>query len=251
MSKTRSKAAAVFGAMLVCVCALKAQTGDNADLRKQIEELRTEVQTLRAEVDQLKSTLHDLTTPRNPPYDISGAQLTGDPKAKVVLVEFSDYQCPFCMDYYTNTYHKLMAEYVKTGKLRYAVRDFPSESVHPNALQAAEAARCAAEQGKFWEMHDNLFNNQKSLGTDGIRQSAAASGLNMNAFQACYASAKYESAVKKDEQETEKLGVKGTPAFLLGTPDPANPGKIKVARALVGSQPFSTFQQSIDSLLAK
>lgn len=175
----------------------------------------------------------------------------GNEKAKLVLVEFSDYQCPYCMDYFSHTYSQVVADYVKTGKMRYVARDFPGESIHPNALQAAEAARCATEQGKFWVMHDNLFANQKTLGSTGISDSAMASGLDMAKFQACLDSSKYLDAIRKDEDETLKLGVKGTPAFFLGTPDPANPSKIKLSKALIGSQPLSTFQQTIDSLLGK
>lgn len=223
----------------------------DTELRKEVDGLKAEVKSLRADLEQIKQTLRDLTEPRAPVFDITGAPAMGDEKAKLVLIEFSDYQCPYCMDYFTNTYQRLLANYVKTGKVKYVARDFPGESIHPNALQAAEAARCATEQGKFWLMHDSLFRNQKELGSTGIAKSAADAGLDINKFNSCYASNKYLDPVRKDEDETVKLGVKGTPAFFLGTPDPANPSKIKLAKALIGSQPWSAFQQTIDGLLAK
>jgi protein-disulfide isomerase len=217
---------------------------------KQIEELRSEVKALRAELDQVKATLHDITTRQNPIFDVAGAPSMGDAKAPVVFIEFSDFQCPFCMDYFSTNYRKIIDEYVKTGKIRYIVRDFPGENIHPNALKAAEAARCAADQGKFWEMHDNLFTNQRNLATTGITDSAKAAGLNMAAFQTCFDSGKYTAAIKKDENDTSQL-VKGTPAFFVGIPDPANPSKIKLMNALVGSQPLQNFQKMIDALLPK
>jgi protein-disulfide isomerase len=244
---------ALFG--FVCLVAglpaARAQSQSDAELRKEIESLKGEVRALRTDLDQVKATLHDLTTPRNPLSDISGAPSMGDAKARVVIIEFSDYQCPYCVDYFTNTYRRVIADYVKTGKVRYVVRDFPGESIHPNALQAAQAARCAADQGKFWEMHDNLFTNQKNLGSTGITDSATAAGLDAATFRACFDSNKYVEGIRKDENEALQLGAKGTPAFFLGTSDPANPSKVKLSKALIGSQPMSTFQQTIDSLLAQ
>lgn len=228
-----------------------SQNSSDEALRKEVEDLRGEVKALRSELDQIKATLRDLTTPRNLVFDIGGAPYIGEANAKVVLIEFSDYQCPYCVDYFTNTYRHIIADYVKTGKVRYVARDFPGESIHPNALKAAEAARCATDQGKFWEMHDELFTNQKSLGSSGISDSARAAGLDMAEFQACFDSGKYTARVRKDEDETVKIGIKGTPAFLLGTPDPANPSKIKLNKMLIGSQPLSAFQQTIENLLPK
>lgn len=228
-----------------------APTPREAALQKEVDELKGEVKALRSDLDQLKQTVHDLTGPRTITFDIDGAPSMGDEKAKVVLIEFSDYQCPYCMDYFSHTYNQVVADYVKTGKLKYVVRDFPGESIHPNALQAAEATRCATEQGKFWAMHDNLFSNQKTLASTGIFDSAMATGLDMAKFHACYDHSKYLDAIRKDEDETRAMGVKGTPAFFLGTPDPANPSKIKLTKAIIGSQPLSAFQQTIDGLLGK
>jgi protein-disulfide isomerase len=244
-------------ALLAAACLMTApspgwtQSQSDAALKTEVESLKGEVKSLRSELDEVKKTLHDLTTRPEPVFDATGSQAMGNANAKLVMIEFSDYQCPYCMDYFTNSYRKIIDEYVKTGKLRYVVRDFPGESIHPYALKAAEGARCAAEQGKFWEMHDGLFNNQRNLGTTGISDSAQSSGLNLTQFQACLDSGKHTAGIKKDEDDTVKLGVKGTPAFFIGTPDPANPLKIKLAKIMIGSQPLTAFQQVIDGLLAK
>jgi len=236
---------------LTMVAQVRRQSTANAPLEKQVADLKSEVTALRTEVDQLKAALRDLTTRQNPVLDVSGAPSMGDPKASLVLIEFSDYQCPFCMDYFSSTYRKVIAEYVNTGKLRYVVRDFPGESIHPNALKAAEAARCATEQGKFWEMHDNLFTNQRNLATTGITDSAKASGLNLVTFQTCLDSGKQAAGIRKDENEAVQLGAKGTPAFFFGAPDPSNPSRVKLLNGMVGAQPLSAFEKMIDGLTAK
>lgn len=241
----------VIGCIAVVPNAQPQSTGGDAQLRKEVETLRNDVTSLRSEVDQLKATLRDLTSRQNPIFDISAAPSMGNPKANVVLIEFSDYQCPFCMEYFSNTYRKVIDEFVKTGKIRYVIRDFPGESIHPNALKAAEAVRCATEQGKFWEMHDGLFTNQRNLATTGITDSAKAAGLNLAAFQTCFESGKHTAGIRKDEEETVQLGVKGTPAFFLGTPDPANPAKVKLVNALIGAQPLENFEKVINGLLTK
>jgi protein-disulfide isomerase len=243
---------AVGTGWLALVAAAEPQSSSaDTELRKEVEALRSEVKSLRSELDQVKATLHGLTVRQNPIFDLSGAPSIGDLKASVVLIEFSDYQCPYCMDYFSNTYRKIIDEYVKSGKVRYVVRDFPGESAHPNALKAAEAARCAKEQGKFWEMHDSLFTNQRNLPTTGITDSARTAGLDLAAFQTCLDSGKHTAGVRKDEEETVQLGVKGTPAFFFGTPDPANPSRVKLVTALIGGQPLQAFQKVIDSLLVK
>jgi protein-disulfide isomerase len=95
---------------------------------------------------------------------VDGAPSMGNGDAKVTLIEFSDYQCSFCGRHFSQTLPRLMTEYVKTGKVKYVLRDFPLEPIHPLAFKAAEAARCASDQGKYWEMHDRLFSNQQALG---------------------------------------------------------------------------------------
>src|SRR5580698_8396869 len=190
----------LFRMRLVAVCLVAGQIAlpqTPAALEKEIDSLRAEVKSLHTEVDQLNATVRDLTSRATPTVDISSAPVMGDPSAKVIVIEYSDFQCPFCMEYFTNNYHKVIDQFVKTGKVKYVARDFPGEKIHPDALKSAEAARCANEQGKYWEMHDALFNNQKLLGSTGITDSAKSAGLNMAPFQTCFSSGKYTAAIRK------------------------------------------------------
>jgi protein-disulfide isomerase len=130
------------------------------------------------------------------------------------------------------------------------VRDYPLESIHPQAFKAAEAAHCANEQGKYWEMHDRLFANQKALGIKDLPQHAQALGLDEAKFQQCLDSGKYAARIRKDLTDGQRAGITGTPGFFLGVTDP-NGTEIKAVRVIKGAQPFAAFQAAIDSLLAE
>lgn len=140
-------------------------------------------------------------------------------------------------------------EYIKTGKLKYVFRDFPLEAIHKDAFKAAEAAHCAGEQGKFWEMYARLFANQRALGPIELPQYAQPLGLDVPKFQQCLESGKYASRIRKDLEDGQKAGITGTPAFLLGVTVPNDP-MVKVIRVLKGAQPYTSFRDAIDSLLS-
>jgi len=111
---------------------------------------------------------------------------------------------------------RIDAEYIKTGKLKYIVRDFPLESIHPRAFKAAEAAHCAGEQGKYWEMHDRLSANQRQLAPGDLTSHAQAVGPDAAAFQGCLDSGKYSAHIRTDMLAGQRAGVRGTPTFFLG-----------------------------------
>ena len=163
----------------------------------------------------------------------------GDEKAAITLIEFSDYQCPFCGRFYQQTLPQIKENYVKTGKVKFVFKDFPLESIHPFAMPAAIAARCAGDQDKFWEYHDKIFENQASLSDANLKQWAKDLKLDTAKFNDCLDKQKYLDAVRKDQQEGSAAGVTGTPAFLIE-------GKL-----ISGAQPYSVFQQAIDAALAK
>src|SRR6266536_816043 len=144
---------------------------------------------------------------------------------------------------------KLEAEYIKTGKLKYAVRDLPLESIHPNAFKAAEATHCAADQGKYWELHERLFGNQKTLNRPDLSTHAQAVGLEVAAFDQCVDSGKYAARVRKDVTETQRIGISGTPTFVVGLTD-ANSAKLKGVRVIRGAQPFESIKATIEDLLS-
>ncbi len=139
-------------------------------------------------------------------------------------------------------------EYIKTGKVKYVARDFPL-GFHKNAFKAAEAANCAGDQEKFWEMYSLLFNNQQALELKNLQQYGQDLGLDMPKFQQCLDSGKYASKIRKDLDDAQKAGITGAPTFLLGLTAPNDP-KVKVLQKLVGAQPYTSFKEAIDSLLS-
>ncbi len=170
--------------------------------------------------------------------------MLGNPKAKITLVEFSDFQCPFCRSFWGGAFQQIKTEYIDTGKVRFVYRDFPL-SFHPGAAPAAEAAQCANDQGKFWEMHDKMFEEQAKQGTGTIQFSendvrkwaSQVSGLDMNKWNECFNSNKYQAEVEKDLKDGSAYGVSGTPTVFVN------------GKAIVGAQPFSAFKAEIDKLL--
>ena len=140
-------------------------------------------------------------------------------------------------------------DYIKTGKVKYVARDFPIESIHPQAFKAHEAANCAGEQEKYWEMHNRLFTNQRALRLKSLSGYAEAIGLDLPTFEKCLSSGKHEAEIRADMEDGVKAGVRGTPTFLLGLTEP-NSSTVKATQLIRGAQPYSRFKQAIDKLLA-
>ncbi len=186
--------------------------------------------------------------PQNVVLNIDKAPFKGDKNAKLTLIEFSDYQCPFCGRHVTQTIPQLEADYIKTGKVKYVFYDFPLE-FHKNAFKAAEAASCAGEQGKFWEMHDVLFTNQKALEESDLTNYAKELKLNMTKFEKCLDSGKYANEIKKDIETGQKAGVTGTPSFFLGLTNPKD-SNVKAVKVIKGAQPYNNFKDAIDTTLS-
>lgn len=175
----------------------------------------------------------------------------GDKNAPVTVIEFSDFQCPYCRKSYRDVLPQLKDNYVTTNKVRFVYRDFPLTQLHPGALPAAEAGECADEQGKFWEMHDKIFDeqNKKGQGTvafssDDLKAWASEIGLDTSKFNLCLDSEKYKSEVQKDQADGEKAGVQGTPTFFVGN---AKDGYVVIA----GAYPYSDFKQVVDQELQR
>ncbi|GBC77945.1 Disulfide bond formation protein D [bacterium HR08] len=179
--------------------------------------------------------------------EIADAPSRGAKEAPVVLVEFSDYQCPFCARHVRETMPEIEREYVRTRKVRYVFRDFPLEAIHPHAFRAAEAARCAGEQGRFWEMHDRLFAHQNALTSKDLLAHAEALGLNLRRFRRCLEERRFAERIRRDLSEGQRAGVRGTPSFFLGVPESG--GKVRVLRVLRGAQPYEAFRQAVEELL--
>ena len=164
----------------------------------------------------------------------------GDPSigpedAPVTIVEFSDYQCPYCASWYQQTFDRLIANY--PGQIRFVYRDLPLP-MHPEAIPAAEAANCAGEQGAYWKFHDALFSGQYDLGRAAYEQYAADLGLEPAAFTACLDDHRTQDEVRADAADATRLGLTGTPSFVIN------------GRILIGALPFEDFKAIIDEELA-
>ncbi|MGA8185360.1 MAG: thioredoxin domain-containing protein [Terriglobia bacterium] len=236
------------------VCLAQSSNSNSDDIKmliKEIQEMKATQEAMQKDITAIKERL--IPQPP-PPFEGADISIQGDPvmgskDARVTLVEFTDYQCPFCGRAFRQTYPPVVAEYVKTGKLRYVIHNYPLTQLHANAFRAAEAARCAQDQGKFWEMHDRLFGNQKSLDEKGLEASARALGLDTQQFQQCLTSGKYKKEVQDEVEAGKKLGVTGTPTFFLG-PTGNDPDQIKAIKKIDGAFPYTAFKKAIDDILS-
>jgi protein-disulfide isomerase len=174
-----------------------------------------------------------------------GRHIKGDPNAKVVILEFSDFECQFCRKYARGQYSVVMRDLVETGKAAYAFRHLPLDVIHPRALVAGVAAECAGEQGRFWEMHDALFGG--ALSDAAIGKHAEDLGLDRHAFTACLARDSRQG-IQADLDDARRLGVAGTPTFLVGVSRPA--GRMKVTQVLHGAQGLSAITAAVDAAAA-
>jgi protein-disulfide isomerase len=170
----------------------------------------------------------------------------GDIDAPITIIEFSDFQCPFCARFHVQTLPTIMDEYVNKGTVKIVFRDFPIQSIHPNALPASVAAECANEQGKFKEMHDILFEKQNEWNNQEMNktmllfnQYASEMQLEQEKFDSCLRNGKYIEEIKKDLDDGRSYGVSGTPGFFIGNDQI---GFIE----LKGAQPFESFKKVID-----
>jgi len=171
----------------------------------------------------------------------------GSQDAPVTIVEFSDFECPYCEKFYTETLPQIEKDYIDTGKVKLVFRDYPlnpdcnpsmTSQLHPDACKAAEAAECAKDQGKFWEYHNKLFENQQSLSIVDLKSYAVDIKLDTKEFNSCLDSGDKAEEVSKDAVEGSTYGVSGTPWFSIN------------GQVLSGAYPFSAFKEIIDAQLA-
>lgn len=179
--------------------------------------------------------------------NVSSLFAEGASDAKVAMIEFTDFECENCGEYARSIYPRIFTDYIETGKIRYFHWDFPSPQ-HPHSLIAARAAHCAGEQGRFWQMHDNLFSFQYSLTSKEIANRAVGLGLDDKLFRQCLFSDKYANDIVNSLTKARELGVVGTPTFYIGRLDSTG-SVVKVEKAILGSKQYDDFKTSIDSIL--
>jgi protein-disulfide isomerase len=174
---------------------------------------------------------------------IADTRIKGNSSASVVLVEFSDFECPFCEKYSQEVFELIDRDFVATGRLRYAFRHFPLENAHPNAIAAAEAAECASRQGRFWEMRRLLFAKRKDLAQRFWRTDAVSIGLDATMFAGCLDGSAV-ARVRADMAEGRRLGLNSTPSFVIGVAQ--SDGSVLIATKIRGAQPYEIFKKAIE-----
>jgi protein-disulfide isomerase len=215
------------------------------DLKEAREQLREFLRVKKTEIQKtlylksLRSNSRIETYLKAPPLfraevPITGAPSKGPEYAPVTIVKFEDFQCPFCKQFQP-TVTELLSRY--NGKIRLVHKDLPLDSIHPQARQAAEAARCADDQGKFWSYHDILYANYPNVSEENLKNLAKEVGLDANGFDRCLGSGKFKAAVQRDLIDGTKLGVTGTPTFFIN------------GREISGNQPLEIFGAIIDEEL--
>jgi len=213
----------------------------------------SEVDGLRSELALVKEDLANLRASVGRPratVALDGVRQRGNPDAQVALLEFSDYECPFCRRHFSQTMPLIEQQYIDTGKILYAFRDFPIDELHPQAIKAHEAAQCGLEQGRFWQMHTLLFGAPEEHSVDGLEATATKAGLNMDAFRECVASGRTTAAIRRTADQAAGFGANGTPAFFVGFVDKAA-NEVMVSQAMSGALPFETFAKVIDAAIAQ
>jgi protein-disulfide isomerase len=226
--------------------------GDVEQMRSDIEALKKGQESIQKTLEEIKVLLRQNPQAARPQQavpdvtiDLAGHPLEGSSDAKLAVVEISDYQCPYCARHTRETYPLLRRDYIATGKVRYAMLDFPLRN-HPHAFKAAEAATCAADKGKFWEMHHLLFQNQNALEPETLPMYAEQIGLDRAEFEACLTEGR-QASVNADMLQGTKAGVSATPTFLIGWIKDGD--QLKPAEVIRGAQAFENFDRVIKQLL--
>jgi protein-disulfide isomerase len=253
-----SRALLSAASILLCFCSTQAQTPNNRTTRPNSSQTagitREQADAILSELKQIRQLLqtaegdspsavargtHDLRLKLDDTWNALGS-----PDAPVTLVEFADYQCPFCRRFHQESFAQLKAPYIDTGKVRFVALDLPLQT-HPNALGAAYAARCAGQQGRYWEMRDALISHSEDLSRDALIVYAKQVGVDPKLFEECTSGNRYDGAVTNDTVAASQLSLSATPSFYL-----AKTGKSElVGEAIIGAQPYSVFDNAIKRLL--
>jgi protein-disulfide isomerase len=243
--------ALILTAALFTTSTVKAQQGsppsdnskDSGITRQQADEILSELKAIRKLLEKQNQPAGRGQLPPMPQIPqtgklrLEGGYSLGSNDAPVTIVEFTDYQCPYCRTFESTTFAEIRKKYVDTGKVRFVVRDFPLAQMHSDAMQAAEAAHCAGDQGQFWPMHDALFSDSGKLDHKALVDNAEVLKLDLAVFRSCLESGKHKVEIQNDIQVASSLQINGTPAFLIGK----TTGEEVSGAIVFGAQPFAAF----------
>jgi protein-disulfide isomerase len=231
----------------------KSMQEEISALKQDVKDLEEKQQKISEQLDELKKILktnsgtrQNIQVPET--VALRGEPVKGDSAARVAVIEYADFECPFCGQYMRQAYPQIVDNYIKTGKIKYFYRDLPL-SMHSHAMVAAQAALCAGDQGKFWEMHDSLFANQGALTENDMANRAKSLGMDSGELTQCVSSEKYSKEIEKSATEAQSMGIDGTPTFFLGVIQ-ENGKVVKVEKTIVGAHSYKTFKSDLDELLA-
>ncbi|NIP29614.1 MAG: thioredoxin domain-containing protein [Candidatus Dadabacteria bacterium] len=239
--------------LIILIVLLVVSLGLNAWTLSKVSKLSDMIEkqskTLTAMTKDLSGSKKARSKPAAPTevkVSIDDDPVKGDKNAPITIVEFSDYQCPYCRKFHTQVLPKIEEEYINTGKVRYIFRDFPL-GFHKLAIPASVAANCAGEQGKYWVLNDFLFDNPSKLDNESVLEAAKSLDLDYNKFEACLKDNNHEKEINKDLSDGKSYGVRGTPSIFLGK---SGKGKEFTGLYLRGFRPFEFYKAEIDKLLA-
>jgi len=245
LKKKRAIAAGALIALISGTAAAQEESKEPGITRQQADDILLELRAIHQLLDrQVRPSVPQ--QPAAPVYPTAGKlKLDGEPArgsstAPVTIVEFTDYECPFCRQFETTTLPEIVKKYVDTGKVRLVVHDFPL-NIHANAMPAAEAAHCAGDQGKFWPMHDALFSEPGKMGTADLIDRAGAMKLDVGAFRACLEGGKDRADVMKQMKTASDLQIVATPSFLIGR----TVADVVDGSIITGAQPLSVFEAKL------
>lgn len=244
------KTTATLSLMLTLIVLISGCGNRYAALREDLKALKQNDEKILAQLADIQKVLRPARREPPPPLkpqdiSIKGIQLLGKADAPLTLIEFTDYHCSFCQRHAIKTAPSLIKDYVDTGKIRYGVSELPIAALHPKAVELAKAAICGGQQGKYWEMRDLFF---KEKVTD-VTVPAKEATLNMEEFDQCMADQATEQQVNASITTAGKLGIKGTPSFVLGKTNSKNPGILYAEISIHGAQPYSIFKAEIEKML--
>jgi protein-disulfide isomerase len=236
----------------------QSQADEVAALKRQIQEMKAQQTSMARDLQAIKSLLQQAqgqAAPAGDPFAGKSIVITDEPTrgngaAKITIVEVSDYHCPFCRRQTLQTLPSLLTDYVNSGKVKYVFVDYPIAQLHPDAFKAHEAASCAGDQGKYWQMHDSLFTNAPARDAAQLTAQAKTIGLDEGKFGACMSGGTHAASIRSSIARMQQLGVDGTPLTLIGL-TPAPGAQMKVVASIYGARPYADFKEAIDAALAQ
>jgi protein-disulfide isomerase len=246
-----SSAIRVSFCALLCIQSAAAEDWITEEVLKQLSEVRQELKGLKDEVRGLKESMAQsaptIAKSKAGPINLEGAPFIGVESAQVAIIEFSDYQCPYCTRHFKQTFPDIEKNYIETGKVRYVMKQFPL-GFHAKARGASIAALCVEKlkPGKYIDAHKAIFGGETSLDQSSYLALADAMGISASKYSSCLADSEMSKVVDQDMAQGKSVGVSGTPAFLVGK---IKDGKLVDGRLITGARPYSSFSNVLDQIL--